>query len=132
MTLKGPRRCLHWLLLLTCLLGGSGCGGPNLVPVRGKVIYQNEPVTAAEIYFLPDQAKGSTGVMASSILQEDGTFTMRTHPHGDGVIPGAYKVTVSLGRRVGKALDKYRRGDKTPLAIEVPAEGLTDLVLELK
>jgi hypothetical protein len=126
--------CSRWGLVLAglVLLASAGCGGPKLVPVNGKVTYKGEPITAAEIYFKPDPPGSSGTCLASSVLEEDGTFTMTTYPHGDGVAPGRYKVVLSLGRRTGKALDKYRRADKTPLGVEVPPEGLRDLVFELK
>lgn len=122
------------LLFLLALLGGCGrSDGPSgkLAPVTGRVIYKDQGVTAAEIYFLPDADKGNNGTMAAAVLQEDGTFTMTTYPRGDGVLPGAYKVTLGLGRRNDKALEKYRKVDTTPLAFEVPEEGLTDLVIDL-
>ncbi|MGH7173217.1 MAG: hypothetical protein ACRELF_13085, partial [Gemmataceae bacterium] len=75
---------------------------------------------------------GNEGSMASSVLQVDGSFTLTTHPHGDGVIPGAYKVTLALGRRPEKELNKYRRVETTTLEYTVPAEGLPDLLIELK
>src|SRR5262245_58185960 len=111
--------------------GGSD-GKAKLAPVTGRVLFEKEPVTAAEIYFMPDASKGNQGKMASSMLQLDGSFTMVTTPGGDGVMPGAYKVVLSLGRRPQKALDKYRAVEKTPLEFTVPEEGLKGLVIELK
>jgi hypothetical protein len=118
-------------LLLVFLCGCGSSDSTKLAPVTGRVIYKNQGVTAAEIYFLPDADKGNQGTMASAILQEDGSFTMVTHPKGNGVAPGAYKVTLGLGRRQDKELLKYRRVETTPLKFEVPEEGLTDLVIDL-
>jgi hypothetical protein len=121
------------LLLILPLL--SGCGsdgrGAKLAPVTGRVIFKNEAVTAASVYFLPDAAKGNNGSMASAILQQDGSFTMDTYPKGKGVAPGAYRVTFDLGRRKEKELDKYRKVETTPLTYEVPEEGLADLLIDL-
>jgi hypothetical protein len=114
------------------VLAAAGCGGPKLVPVSGKVQYQDgRAVTAASICFLPDTAKGNGGILATSLLAEDGTFTLRTHPHGQGAMLGPYKVTVSLGR-APKALAKYTRAQSTPFHVEVPPEGLRDLVFTLR
>jgi hypothetical protein len=113
----------------------AGCRGeplPKVAPVRGKVVFKNKPVTAADIYFLPDASKGNQGSMATSVLQEDGSFTMITHPDRPGVMPGAYKVTITTSRRPEKELDKYRNVTKTPLEYKVPDEGLPNLVIELK
>ena len=114
------------------VLAAAGCGGPKLVPVSGKVQYEDgRPVTAASICFLPDAAKGNGGILATGLLAEDGTFTLRTHPPGKGAMLGSYKVTVSLGR-APKALLKYTRVQSTPLHVEVPPEGLRDLVFTLR
>lgn len=119
-------------LSLLCLTGCQGNAKPKLAPVKGRVVFQDKAVTAADIYFMPDASKGNEGAMASSVLQLDGSFTLTTHPHGDGVMPGAYKAILSLGRRPEKELNKYRRVETTPLEFQVPAEGLTDLLIELK
>jgi hypothetical protein len=128
---RGLAAGLLLLLSLLCGCGGSDGSGARLAPVKGRVIYKNQGVTAAEIYFLPDADKGNQGAMASAILQEDGSFTMSTYPRGDGVAPGAYKVTLGLGRRTEKELNKFRKVETTPLKVDVPEEGLTDLVFDL-
>jgi hypothetical protein len=123
------------LFFVALLLGGCGGGdgsAAKVAPVTGKVLFKNQAVTAAEIYFMPDAEKGNNGIMGSAILQEDGSFRITTHPKGDGVSPGAYKVTLGLGRRQDKELKKYRDVNTTPLSYDVPEEGLLDLVIELK
>src|SRR6185312_14638374 len=83
--------------LLAVIVAGCG-GGPKLVPVNGRVIYADgRPVTAASVSFTPDAAKGDSGILATGLLAEDGTFILRTYPHGDGAMVGSYRVTVSLG-----------------------------------
>ena len=116
-------------LLVGC--GSSDGGGAKLAPVTGRVIFKNEGVTAANIYFRPDAEKGNRGEMASAILQEDGSFTMTTYPK-DGVVPGSYKVTFDLGRRTEKELQPYRSEKTTPLSIDVPEEGVEGIIFELK
>jgi hypothetical protein len=121
-------------LLLLVLLSGCGSSdgsGPKLAPVTGRVIFNNEAVTAADIFFIPDAEKGNRGDMASAILQTDGSFIMETNTKA-GVVPGAYKVTVSIGRRTEKELQKYRDVKTTPISIDVPAQGISGHVFELK
>jgi hypothetical protein len=48
------------------------------------------------------------------------------------VVPGAYKVTLILGRRPEKELEKYRDARTTPLSVDVPEGGLRDHLIELK
>lgn len=112
----------------------AGCGGgPKLVAVKGKVLYQDgRPVTAASVCFIPDASKEGNGLLATSLLAEDGSFTLRTHPHGDGAIVGPYKATISLGRGTPRHLAKYTREKDTPFHIDVPPQGLTDLDLTLR
>lgn len=125
------------LVGLCVVLGVLGCGkqdggGPALAQVTGRVTFKNEAVTAASIYFIPDAEKGNRGQMASSVLQLDGSFTLDTTGQGPGVIPGAYKITVNVGRRPDKELQKYGDVKTTPLSVEVPAGGLKDYLIELK
>lgn len=119
-------------LALAAGCGSSDGGGPKLAPVTGRILYKNEGVTAASIYFMPDAEKGNRGEMASAILQADGSFSMVTNPDRPGVIPGAYKIKLDLGRRPDKELDKYRDVKTTTLSINVPEEGVQDKVIELK
>src|SRR5262249_44907548 len=128
---RGKVTGLVFFLLLLSGCGGSDGKGGKLVPASGRVLFKGQGVTAASIYFLPDADRGNNGSMGSAILQEDGSFTMTTYPKGDGVMPGAYKVTLDLGRRPEKELDKYRRVETTPLKVDVPEEGVTDLEWEL-
>lgn len=120
------------LVGIICLAGCQDTAKPKLAPVNGRVVFQDQAMTAADIYFMPDASKGNEGSMASSALQLDGSFTLVTHPHGKGVLPGVYKVTLHMGRRKGKELDKYRQVETTPLEYTVPPEGLPDLLIELK
>jgi hypothetical protein len=122
------------LLLLVALLvgcGGSDGGKGKLAPVKGRVLFKNEGVTAASIFFMPDAAKGNQGPMGSSMLQEDGSFTITTLDIGPGLRPGAYKVKLDLGRRPEKELAKFRDVKTTPLSYEVTENGLPDLVIVL-
>jgi hypothetical protein len=116
---------------------GAGCAGgdgpkPKLAPVRGRVVFKGEPLAGAEIYFRPDASRGNQGKMASGAVLLDGSFTMFTSPDEEGVMPGAYKVTLGLGRRSEKELVKYRAVETTRLECSVPDEGKTDVVFVLE
>jgi hypothetical protein len=130
-----PTRVFAVGILSLLFLGGctsSDGKGPKLTSVSGRVIFKNEGVTAASIYFLPDTAKGNRGEMATAILQADGSFKMETYPKGEGVIPGAYKIQLDLGRRTDKELQPYRDVKTTPLSIEVTDKPIEGYVIELK
>lgn len=113
----------------------SGCGGPaapTLVSVTGKVRMNGQPLTAGAIVFHPDANNGYKDDKPSSLLQLDGSFTMKTYPFGDGVPLGKYKVTLApeLAKRIGKP--QYADPKQTPWEIDVPEAGLSDQLFDAK
>jgi hypothetical protein len=120
--------------LLAAALAVAGCADkkPKLVPVVGKVVYKGQALTAGSIWFHPDAANSVQSEKSSCQLGEDGSFTMRTYPHGDGVPPGAYKVTLSpeLANRI--KMSAYSDPAKTPWKLDVPDGGILNQVFEVK
>jgi hypothetical protein len=121
-------------VLVLVLVAICGCGGdkPKLVSVTGKVIHKGQPLTAGSIIFYPDAGNSYQKDKPSSLLQLDGSFTMKTYPFGDGVPLGTYKVTLApeLAARIGRP--DYAKPDKTPLSVVVSESGLADQVFEVK
>jgi hypothetical protein len=118
---------------LLLLLLAAGCASrPKTVPVTGKVMHKGEGLTAGSIWFHPAGDNPWKGEKPSCQLAADGSFIMRTYPHGQGVPPGAYKVTLSpdLAGRVGRP--EYGDPKKTPLSLDVPDGGVADHVFEVK
>lgn len=108
-----------------------GCAQPppmNLVQVTGKVTMNGKPICPGSIYFQPEQ---ENGLLSSSLLQLDGSFTMRTYPHGDGVRPGTYKAYLQLGGGATPEITKFTNPATSPILLEVPAGGLMGQTLEL-
>lgn len=115
-------------LSVCLLLSIIGCSNqPKLVPVEGTVSYQNKPLVPGSIWLIPT----SGGEKASGLLQTDGSFKLRTFPHGDGVIPGSYKVIFTLGGGVTKDLALLTNEAKTPLTVEIPPEGKQGWTIQL-
>lgn len=116
--------------MLVAWIGISGCQRgpepPAMVMVTGYVEMAGEPVTAGAIYFHPDESNVYLEDKPSSLLQLDGSFTIKTYPFGDGVPPGAYKVTLSpeLATRLKKP--KYGNANETPWSIDVPESDLSN------
>ncbi len=128
-----PPPFLIGLAPLLALVATTGCGaGPKLVPVTGKAMHKNQPLTAGTIFFHPAVGNASKEERSTCLLETDGSFVMRTYPYGNGVPPGAYKVTFSpdLANRV--KLPHYADPEKTPLSIDVPETGVHDLVFNVK
>ena len=80
------------LLVLALLLAASGCGRQALVKLEGKVTLDGKPLEGATVTFAPE---GGAGSPASGLTGSDGVFYLTTRTSGDGVAPGAYKVTVT-------------------------------------
>jgi hypothetical protein len=87
-------RCLY-LASVTLALGGvAGCGsdGPKIIPIRGEVYYNGEPMKEGTVVYLPKEAGEAR--QASGRIQPDGSFVLTTFKNADGVVPGDYNIVV--------------------------------------
>lgn len=121
------------LVLAALVLGLWGCSknSPPLVPVSGKVLSDGKGVPAVTVQFTPDSVKNPNGHTAQASTGTDGSFTLKTPPYGDGASPGWYRVTVAGYGNKQKFSSKYTRFDKTPLVVEIPQGGKSDMVLKV-
>lgn len=75
----------------------SGCGGDEIgrtVPVTGKVLVGDAPLTKGTVAFWPDESKGNQSKFeAVGEIGTDGNFTLYTRGK-PGAPTGWYKVTV--------------------------------------
>src|SRR5690349_22768580 len=89
------RRQLHphlAILGLAIALSTAGCNQPKFYPVRGKVIiFAVGPLTEGEIRFRPVSRPNLVG---SGRIQKDGTFSVSTPEHGEGVLEGDCQVAI--------------------------------------
>jgi len=126
---------LNYRILLTILIVFfiTGCNQdkPKLVKVSGKITLNGKPLTAGSINFHPASTNTFTKDNPSSILQEDGSFNMKTFPYGDGVSPGEYKITLApqLASRI--SLPNLAYPEKTNAKITVPEIGLENFILDI-
>ena len=126
----------------------AGCGGSGLkhklVPVSGRVMLGNQPLTIGRVSFVPDSSKGNNAhVECVGRIGPTGRYEIYTKEAGGsesskGVPLGAYKVILvkllpeeggspELERRVNRS---YFDATQTPLSIEVvenAPEGAYDL-----
>ena len=128
-----PTRRLTVVTLLALALSGVGCGTkPKLVTVTGKVTHKGNPVVGGSVWFHPADGNPYQGDKPSGQLQTDGTFTARTFPHGDGIPPGQYKVTLSPDLAARAGVPHYGDAAKTPWSVDVPDAGLAGHTFEIK
>lgn len=120
---------LHWVLFVLAI-SMLGCGkGREYVPVTGTVKYADGTVPKGfERYVTFQPNPGGPGTKgASSLIADDGTFSLRTLRPGDGARPGDYAVTVHVvdAERDGKPVvaQKFLSAKETPLKATVAASG---------
>jgi len=97
-TTRRPRRA--WLavgILAALLVCGCNSRGRGLVPVRGRVTLDGQPVAWKSLFFHPEP--GTPGLGAGCITQADGSFELLAVVGGaletmKGAMPGEYRVTV--------------------------------------
>jgi hypothetical protein len=129
-----------WLRLLSILalvmLGGA-CNKSTvkLHPVKGKVLFKDQPADGAQIVFRPANEDPAAKLPTPyATVGADGGFTLRTEPHGEGALPGDYIVMISWygpdpknpEQSVNKLPTKYA-DPTTPLLKVTVKEGINEL-----
>ena len=127
-------------IVLTCcilLLGCSG-GGPATHSVSGVIMFQGQPVTDAQVGFIP--ADGQAEVKpASGQTDSTGRYTLTTYvkptQQVKGAMAGSYKVTVTKGIAENRIVEyddlaqqtglppSYADATQTPLSATVSVDG---------
>lgn len=92
------RRFAPWLLTIAFVLASTGCGEAwhaSTQPVTGAVTVNGKPPVGAVVQL---EAIGEPVDVRQSrplgIVQEDGTFTLKTYEPGDGAPIGDYKFLI--------------------------------------
>lgn len=137
---KIRRRIFLVAALALPLLSLPGCGDEavELVPVKGKVLLNGQPLTIGSITTTPPTGRG-----AYAPIGPDGTFEL-TSGREPGAVPGVHKVAVvategagfqgaEAPATTGKSLvpAHYNNADSSELTIDVKADGDNSPVLEL-
>jgi hypothetical protein len=74
--------------------GKSPGGSDKLIPVQGKVMFGEKPLTTGVVIFRPDPSKGNTSQHEPrGQIDAEGNYQLRTNQK-EGVAPGWYKVGV--------------------------------------
>src|SRR5438874_13147885 len=89
-------RAFGMALLAWCCCS-CGDGRLKVYPVRGTVTFNGKPTPGAKVVFHPvarDPKVAERPPLPSGEVQDDGSFTLKTHPYGDGAPAGEYLVAV--------------------------------------
>ena len=96
-------------IILAAALCLPGCSEPKFYPARGKVIlYGVGPLKDGEIRIRP---KSRPSLVATGKVQKDGTFSMSTPGHGEGVLEGDCQVAIVVDAVDGKKTIAERYSD---------------------
>ncbi len=79
--------CISVLLLASL----TGCGGSERVPLRGRVLYNDEPLSFGSVMFEPIDG----GESARATIEPDGSFVARPTSGKPGMLPGSYRVRIT-------------------------------------
>jgi len=119
-----------FLLAVTCLLVVGCSADKGEVPVAGHLTRGGKPCEGVGITFVPDDmaTPGYTGG-----TNPDGSFVMFSFKGKKGVMPGVYKVqiTVPLDAVGGGLVKKELLGADSPWRITVTDKGFADLQLDM-
>jgi hypothetical protein len=77
------------VFVLSVALAGCGSDGVDLVDVRGKVTYKDQPVEGATVSFFPEK-----GPLATGQTNADGEYTLSTGGKA-GAVLGDHKVSIT-------------------------------------
>lgn len=132
-----------WTMAFLFLLGCGGGAAPfGVVPVKGKVTYEDGSVISASklqvnfISLTPPKGKEHPRPGAAAVNAADGTFPyVTTWDPMDGAVTGKHKVTVQALDMLDQPTDavpkEYADPEKTPIEVEVKA-GMEPLHLKVK
>ena len=126
-----------WIALVAAV---SGCGGPDVHRVSGKVTLNGEALPEAIISFMPEAEEGSP---AFGRTDQEGKYTLRQTEDVQGLEIGSYRVRITTYQEGDPLADppvppvpervppKYNV--QTELTAEVePGENVRDFPLEWK
>lgn len=90
----------HSIITLIALSVLAGCGGaadrPDLVPVKGTVLLNGQPVSGATVTFSNEKAPRS----AQGVTDAEGKFQLTSYDTNDGAIEGEHSITITKAAAV--------------------------------
>jgi len=125
-------RTASLVALAAVLMLFAGCSEPKFYPVRGKVIvFAVGPLTEGEICFRP---VARPSLIATGKIQKDGTFSLSTPGHSEGVLVGDCQVAIIVEPKNGKQpiADRYRDYATSDLSYTIYPRDENYFILDVK
>jgi hypothetical protein len=124
------------MLVGALTIGCAGASGPELAPVKGRVVLDGQPLAKGTITTIPPQGRG-----ARAEIGPDGTFELSTGELGLGAVVGLHRVGVVATESSDPgnpeattkflAPPQYANPESSGLTIDVKPEGSGEVTLEL-
>lgn len=102
--------CLCFFSLIALGCGGSDSSDVDkldTVPVKGTLKLDGQPFGPATVELMGTDTSTKTKI-ASGQADDSGSFTLGTYDKADGVVPGKYKVLITVDITSDKKLPAYK------------------------
>jgi len=93
-----------WAILLLTMLAGCGTGGPEIVPVTGRVTLDGKPLEEATVVFQP--AEGNRP--STSQTDADGRYQLMYKRGVEGARVGKNKVSITVSHEIVRNPPKFK------------------------
>jgi hypothetical protein len=109
------------VLTLTALPGcRRGVQRVPLIPVSGKILWQNKPVGGAHVLLVPIGQETKEISLSRGTTGSDGTFRLTTYAPEDGVPAGEYAVSLTWKGPTRTSASLKGSGERSPMGAGLP------------
>ncbi|MEM7812179.1 MAG: hypothetical protein AAF532_11925 [Planctomycetota bacterium] len=121
-------------LCVVAVAGCGGAGGPEFVPVSGRLTIDGEPVARVTVEFRPipgDQTGVNTGGSSRGYTDADGRFTLTSAiaGRGEGVAVGRHRVRLRGRESIdSEGLEEMPEDERPPVITDAMVQ---DVIIEV-
>lgn len=124
--------CARLVLVLVACGFLAGCSGSKaVVPVSGRLTSGDKPCEGVGVNLVADDPTGQSFIGSTNA---DGRFEMYSFHGKKGVLPGPYRVQISipLDAPGGGLVNQKLVGQQSPWRVSITDKGLADWNLDMK